>query len=47
MDPYNWTATNAVLSGTKLWKVRLDLALTNNFYYNMSHDMLKIDNSVT
>lgn len=20
MDPYNWTATNAVLSGTKLWK---------------------------
>ena len=47
MDPYNWTATNAVLSGTKLWKVRLDLALTNFFYYNMSHDMLKIGNSVT
>ena len=23
IDPYNWTGTNAVLSGKKMWKVLL------------------------
>jgi len=24
IDPYNWTGTNAVLSGKKMWKVKYE-----------------------